>query len=158
MINIDNLIRILQASIAPCVLISGLGLLLLSMVNRLARPIDRIRLLCEDLKGAPREDVPILKEQILILYKRCQLLRNSIALMILSIFFVSIIILLLFLIFIFSIPLQFLVELLFTLSMISLIIALLFFLLDIRFTLKSIKMEIDKHIKGSLWPYLTLSI
>ncbi|MCX6656513.1 MAG: DUF2721 domain-containing protein [Candidatus Bathyarchaeota archaeon] len=30
---------------APCVLISGVGLLVLSMTNRLGRPLDRIRAL-----------------------------------------------------------------------------------------------------------------
>ena len=150
MINIDNLIRILQASVAPCVLISGLGLLLLSLVNRFARPMDIIRSLCENLKSAPHEEIPLIKEQVMVLYQRCQLLRSSIALIILSIFFVSGIILSLFLIFVFNAPLQLFVELLFILSMASLISALVFFLLDIKLTLKSVKMNIEKDFKELL--------
>ena len=103
--TIENLIGILQASIAPCVLISGLALLLLSMVNRLSRPIDRIRLLCGEVKRSLAEDLPLLREQITILYKRCQLLQSAITLTTLSIFLVSVIILILFLTYIFNIHL-----------------------------------------------------
>jgi hypothetical protein len=39
---LDSMSTILQAAIAPTVLISGIGLLLLSMTNRYARPLDRL--------------------------------------------------------------------------------------------------------------------
>ncbi len=38
-----DFVQVLQASIAPCVMISGVGLLLLSFSNRLSRPLDRVR-------------------------------------------------------------------------------------------------------------------
>ncbi len=143
--NIDSLIRIMQASVAPCVLISGIGLVLLSVANRLARPIDRIRLLCRELKGATQEEKPILREQIAILYKRCRLLQISTALATASIILVSAIILMLFSIFIFNVQLETLVELFFAGSIISLIVSLLFFILDIREALHSVKIEMDRY-------------
>ena len=51
-----HLVQALQASIAPCVLISGDGLLLLSLSNRLSRPIERIRHLCDVIKAHPQRD------------------------------------------------------------------------------------------------------
>ena len=39
----ETLIRILHASISPVALISGVGLLILSMTNRFARVTDRLR-------------------------------------------------------------------------------------------------------------------
>ncbi len=144
--GIDTLTRILQASIAPCVLISGLGLLLLSIANRLGRPIDRIRLLCSELKTSSLEESANLKEQISILYKRCQLLQTSVALIVISVFFVSVIILLLFSTHIFYLHLENLIELLFMASLICLISSLVFFLLDIRAALHSVTIEIKKYI------------
>ena len=40
-----DLVPILQMAVGPVILISGVGLLLLSMTNRLGRVIDRSRLL-----------------------------------------------------------------------------------------------------------------
>ena len=143
---IDNLIRVLQASIAPCVLISGLALLLLSMTNRLARPIDRIRILSGELRRIPKEEGASLREQIKILFKRCQLLQAAITFTTVSILLVSIIILTLFSNYIFNMHSELLVEIFFMASLMCLIIAVIYFLWDIRFSLHSIKIEIDKHI------------
>lgn len=143
---IDNLIRIMQMSIAPCVLISGAGLLLLSMVNRLSRPIDRIRLLCKELKAAPEKEQPVLKEQIAILFKRCVLLQVAIALATASIIGVSLLILILFSVFVFHLYLESTIEFFFSASLLCLILSLVFFLLDIRIALRSIKIEINRYI------------
>lgn len=144
---IENLIQILQASIAPCVFISGLGLLLLSMTQRLARAVDRIRALSAILRQSPAEEIPSLREQITILSQRCHLLQKALALVALSIFFVSIIMLMLFSTLAFNIQLIFLIKLFFTVSLLCLIAALAFFLLDIRATLSSLKIEIKRDLK-----------
>ena len=54
----DNpeLIMILQASLTPVILISGVGLVQLSMVHRFARPVDRIRYLAQEIKTASPQD------------------------------------------------------------------------------------------------------
>ena len=145
--GIEHLIKILQASIAPCIFISGMGLLLLSLTNRLGRSTDRIRFLCHDINKANIIDIPSLQEQIKILYRRCQLLRTSIALLTSSIFFVSIIMLMLFSTLTYSIQLDSLIQFFFVVSLITLIIALVYFLLDIRLSLHSVKIEIDKILK-----------
>ena len=46
---IPAVVQILTASIAPVIVISGVGLLLLSITNRYGRAIDRARLLMRDL-------------------------------------------------------------------------------------------------------------
>lgn len=94
--SITDLILILQTSMAPCVLISGVGLLLLSMTNRIGRPIDRIRALTHELRQAEGDQRRILLEEIDILYRRAKLLRIAVTFSILSIFLVSTIILALF--------------------------------------------------------------
>lgn len=144
--NIDNLIKILQASIAPCVLISGIGLLLLSMTNRLARPIDRIHVLINKLGSVPSGTVPLLHAQIRILYKRCRLLQLAIALMTISIFLTSVIILMLFSTYVFRFSLEPLIKFLFSGALISIILSLLLFFYDICLSLSSLKMEVGQYV------------
>ena len=138
-----HLIQILQVSIGPCVLISGGGLLLLSMSNRLSRPIDRIRLLCEHIKANPTVDQQALHEQIRILYKRCRLLRSAIVNIIACVGLVSLIILLLFLVALFEWPLLPIITGLFILSLVCLTISLIYFFLDVWLALESLKIEIN---------------
>ena len=42
---VAQMIPVLQTAIGPMILISGLGLILLTMTNRLGRTIDRVRIL-----------------------------------------------------------------------------------------------------------------
>src|ERR1017187_2945916 len=48
-------VQILTASIAPVIVISGVGLLLLSITNRYGRAIDRARLLARELSDSDPE-------------------------------------------------------------------------------------------------------
>jgi hypothetical protein len=63
--SVVQLIRILSASIAPVIVISGVGLLLLSMTNRYGRVIERARDFIKDL-DATQDDArrKLLVEQI----------------------------------------------------------------------------------------------
>ncbi|WP_285906271.1 DUF2721 domain-containing protein [Pseudodesulfovibrio pelocollis] len=144
-----TLVTILQASIAPFVLISGIGLLLLSMTNRIARPTDLIRRLLDMLPSAPERDVKFLLDQVVVLRKRCSIMRWAIFFSILAIIFVSCVMLLLYASLLFEVPLHFWVEVLFGGSLISLIVSLLYLLEDIRITLRSLDLEIERR-KGSL--------
>lgn len=142
-LELTTLIQTLQASIAPCVLISGFGFLILTMSNRLGRSIDRIR----DLKKEFDHSVGIakkrLKEQIKILYDRCKILQLAITMVICSIFSVSLIVLMFFFALKFQLPLRNLIEICFTLSMVFLMFGLSFFLLDIQKGLISLKIELE---------------
>jgi hypothetical protein len=144
-----HLVTILQASIAPFVLISGIGLLLLSMTNRIARPTDLIRRLLDILPTAPERDVKFLLGQVAVLRKRCRVMRLAIFFSILAIICVSCVTLLLYASLLLNMPLEFAVEVLFGGSLVSLIISLLYLLEDIRITLHSLDLEIERR-KGSL--------
>jgi hypothetical protein len=50
-----SVVQILTASIAPVIVISGVGLLLLSISNRYGRAIDRARLLARELGESDSE-------------------------------------------------------------------------------------------------------
>lgn len=144
MMDIESLVRALQASIAPVVLISGIGLLLLSMTNRFGRATDRVRGLCERFKNQNQANKIVLENQITVIYKRCQLLRFSMGLAILSIFLISVIILMLFSFFTLSLSVIIYIPSLFTLSMASLIVSLILFMWDVTLSLHSLRLEIEQ--------------
>lgn len=145
--NIDSLTELLTLSISPVALISGVGLLLLSMTNRLGRTIDRARILINDMKTViDEQEKENLVREIKILYNRSNILRISITFMSSSIFFLSFIIICLFSMFIFDMNLGTLVIVLFMLSMLCMTISIAFFILDLFITLKALKLNIETHI------------
>ncbi|OEU64871.1 MAG: hypothetical protein BA863_01295 [Desulfovibrio sp. S3730MH75] len=143
----SELIRILQGSIAPVILISGVGLILLSMTNRLARPLDQVRRVILLLNNSDYLEKSSLKRVLGILYKRCRILRAAIAMCVISIFFVSLVILMLFSTFLFGLGVGLAIKICFALCLLSLIISLGLFLWDISLTLHVVKIEISDHLQ-----------
>ncbi|XPV75265.1 MAG: DUF2721 domain-containing protein [Desulfovibrio sp.] len=144
-----QLIEMLQASISPMILISGAGLLLLSMTNRIARPIDALRRSLQELDTATPSQQPLIMRQIAILKKRCKLLRNAIALTVISIASVAVVVLLLFASLKLEVSLSPSLEWLFCFSLISLTGGLAMLLLDVIITLSTIHIEIERHAKAN---------
>jgi len=87
--EIEQLVKTFQASVAPCLLISGFGFLLLTMTNRLARATDQIRVINREAQNSSGERKEKLCQQIGIFFRRCKLLQSAIAFLTFSIFFVS---------------------------------------------------------------------
>jgi uncharacterized membrane-anchored protein len=116
----------------------------LSMTNRLGRPLDRIRAITSSLEQAEAEQKRVLLEEIDILYRRAKLLQIAVTFAVLSIFFVGTIILFLFVTATFGASLEVVIEVLFSASLISLVVSLVLFLWDIQLGLNSIKIEIDR--------------
>ena len=75
---VNQLIPTLQVAIGPVVLISGIGLLILSMTNRFGRVIDRGRILARELAGVPAQDQVHIEAQLQILTRRAEYLRRAI--------------------------------------------------------------------------------
>ncbi len=142
----DELTRVLQTSISPVAMISGIGLLLLSMTNRLGRTTDRARLLSEAIARSGPDEEQRLLPQVRILYRRSRILRAAITLGTMSILFVSILIMILFAIITLGWDLQHLVLLLFVLSLLSLIASLLFFIQDLTLALQALRHEVGEHL------------
>jgi Protein of unknown function (DUF2721) len=140
----QTLVLILQTSTVPVVLISGIGLLLLSMTNRLGRPIDRIRLMTPSLDTANPEDRKLIMDQIRILMKRARNLQRAILLATTSIFLVAMMIIGLFLNSLLLLNIELVIAWLFAISMVCLVFSLVLFLWDISLSLNSIDIEV-KH-------------
>lgn len=138
--------ELLQSSISPVVMISGIGLLLLSMTNRFSRPVDSIRRLMQERLHADEQRKTVIDAAVKIFYRRCLLLRMALFLVCSSLGLVSIIVLLLFFSQVFLCDLSLLIELLFIGSLFCLLGSLLYFMFDIRLTLNSLRLEISSQI------------
>lgn len=93
---LSELVPVLQIAVGPVILISGVGLLLLSMTNRLGRAIDRARKLRGEWSQA---EPPVQKRtlaQLQILWRRADLIRKSIILASLSLLLAACLIITLF--------------------------------------------------------------
>lgn len=141
-IPLVQLVPTLQLAVGPVILISGVGLLLLSFTNRLGRLIDRARLLHrEQLSGPTGERRVLLREQIGLIDRRAGILRWAITLAALTVLFVSIMILVLFLAALLELELGGPIVLLFALGQLSLIGAMIGFLREIALSLEAVRLE-----------------
>jgi len=95
--SLTELIPVLQIAVGPVILISGAGLVLLSMTNRLGRAIDRARILKQDLPTHSAAEQPNTRAQLRILRHRAHLLRQAIILISFSILLAALLIITLFL-------------------------------------------------------------
>jgi hypothetical protein len=139
---LHEIIPVLQTAIGPVILISGVGLLLLTMTNRLGRAIDRARTLVRDLRDGHEHGRPATLAQVAIIYRRARLLRLSITLASLSVLLASVLIIVLFLTALMQWDYGFIVSLIFIACMGSLIASLVAFIYDIHLSLVALKLEL----------------
>jgi len=141
--SITGFEKILSICISPIVLISGVGLLLLSVTNRLARTIDRSRILIRELQNeaVPHRDQKT--KQVLILYRRSKILKFSVIAITTSIFCSSLIITLMLIMHLFAVNLSLIGLGLFFLSVIAIIVSVILLLIDVTLTLSALDHELE---------------
>lgn len=138
----------LQTAIGPVIVISGVGLLLLSMTNRFGRIIDSARRLTEAGRKASEARGGLINMQLQILSRRGRLVRTSITLASVSVLLAAMLVIALFLGALFRVECAVLITALFILCMASLIAALAFFIRDINLSLSAVELEIEQLQQG----------
>jgi hypothetical protein len=141
-IPVHELIPVLQVAIGPVILISGVGLLLLTLTNRFGRAVDRSRTLGRELRDASEAQRPLLRRQVVILYQRALVIRLSITMAALSLLLAAVLIIVLFVTALSSLEAGFMIVLLFICCLVSLIISLVAFLRDIQLSLNALHLEL----------------
>jgi hypothetical protein len=140
--------RLLQLAISPMVLISAVGLLLLSATNRIGRLIDRSRTLQEKIGKAEGSARPAERAELKVLLFRCEILRWSVGLLVFSILSAVLMVLILVLSSIFTdLALHTLVVVVLMLSLFAVLFAKILFLYDITLTLKALRIEVGVAAK-----------
>jgi hypothetical protein len=143
---LHEIIPVLQVAIGPVILISGVGLLLLTMTNRLGRAIDRARSLVRELREGGERDHAATLAQVAFIYRRAKVIRLSIGLAALSVLLAAVLIILLFLTALMKWDHGFIISLVFIACLASLILSLMAFIYDIHLALGALKLEL-KQVK-----------
>ena len=145
-------VQILTASIAPVIVISGVGLLLLSITNRYGRVIDRARLLARELSDSDPESAQRrqLSDQLRLTNERAHMLRSSMLYASTSIFFVSLTVLSLFAEELLSLQKDFIALPFFTLCLLSLVGSMYYSIRDITVSLAALELEVREGMHGDL--------
>jgi len=144
-ISLEQILPELREAIGPVILISGVGLLLLTMTNRLGRAIDRARQLKAELPKRTEAEHAQVQAQVAILYCRARLIRLSILLAALSALLAAALIVVLFVTALLNCQSGLLVSVVFIACMISLIASLVAFIRDINLSLRALKLELGNR-------------
>ena len=142
--TLPQLIPVLQVAVGPVILISGVGLLLLSMTNRLGRVVDRARLVGRELRTAEARDRGTLLTQLSILDRRAGLLNLAITLVSLSVLLAAVLVAVLFAFVLAGIESGTAVLAVFVGCLITLIAGLSVFLRDVHLSLDALRHEIAR--------------
>lgn len=138
-----HFIEFLQSSITPVALISGVGLLLLTLTNRLARTIDRSRKLLVMIASGNAIEIARWKAELRIMYKRSRFLRNAIGSIVLSMFLNALIIPLLFFMSLYGWDLRLVGYALFFAAIVAILVGLMHLMADVTLTLKALEMDVE---------------
>lgn len=142
----ETLLRILQFSISPAVLVSAVGLLLSPATNRLGRAIDRSRALGRELEGTSGSARAPLVEQLRIMTRRTRRLQTCISLFGASLFLSCLMVFLLFLKVLAGWAVGGAVVTAFAADVLSLMAGVAYFLVDISLGLKALDIEVAPHL------------
>jgi hypothetical protein len=141
--SFEQIIPQLRDAIGPVILISGVGLLLLTMTNRLGRAIDRARQLKHELSIRTGHEREHTLAQVTILYRRAKIIRMSITLAATSAALAAVLVVTLFVNALLQAQQGFLIGLLFVACMVSLFASLVAFICDINLSLRALKLELE---------------
>jgi Cu/Ag efflux pump CusA len=147
--QLSQLIPVLQTAVGPVILISGVGLLLLSLTNRFGRAVDRARQILRELRAATGDDRARLAGQVENLYHRARLIQRAIIFSTMSLLFAAVLIITLFFTALMKMESAVFISLLFMCCLASLIAGLIAFIMDIRLSLKALKMELGPEATRS---------
>ena len=144
---LSELVPVLQIAVGPVILISGVGLLLLSMTNRLGRAIDRARLLNSEWFQAEPLAQQRTVAQLHILWRRADIIRKSIFLASLSLLLAACLIITLFAAALMRWDAGGVIVCLFVGCLGSLIGSLILFIRDINQSLAALRLELEDALQ-----------
>jgi hypothetical protein len=147
----SSVVQILTGSIAPVIVISGVGLVLLSITNRYGRALDRARALLKDIEQGDTAAASAIQlhEQLHHTHRRAKLLRSSMMYGSASIFFVSLTVLALFAEYILKVGVDYLALPCFALCLLSLVASLYYSIRDITVSMGALELEINSVRQSS---------
>ena len=142
----ESILPIIQLSITPVILISGLGALCISLTNRMGRIVDRTRNLAGLMGQAKPEDRLHLEEQLLIMFRRAKIMRFSMTMVTSSMFISGLLVIVIFVSALSHVEIAALILGLFATSMCCLLAGLAAFLRDLFVSLHAVQVEVVRAV------------
>jgi len=133
---------VIQLAVAPVFLLSGIGIVLTVLTNRLARVVDRARRLEEAARSGAADALEERRRELGVMAYRARLMNRAITLSTCSALLVSVVVVLLFLAALLEFNATLPIAGLFILAMLSLIGALLLFLREVFLAIKALKIGV----------------
>jgi len=140
--TLEQIVPVLQLSIGPVIVISGVGLVLLSLTNRYSGVVTRARALADSLRGEQGKDTHRIRHQLMILCRRARLLRLAIALASTSLLLAAFLVIALFLLELLGLEAALIIVVLFIACMTALSLGLIVFLVDVNMSLSALKLDV----------------
>ena len=141
--SLEQIIPQLRDAVGPVILISGVGLLLLTMTNRLGRCIDRARQLQNEQAAQSGAERAATQAQVDIIYRRAKIIRLAILSAVTSALLAALLVMTLFLSAWMAWPLAWPAGLIFTTCLAALCLSLVAFMGDINLSLQALKLELE---------------
>ena len=140
----SSLPSVIQLSITPVILISGLGGLMITLTNRMARIVDRSRVLAGQIRSAAGEERTYLTAQLEVMWRRANLMRWSVTCVAVSMLTGCLLIGIIFLSALLGRELEFLMMAVFTVSLLFVFGSLALFLRDLFVSLVALGIEVKR--------------
>lgn len=147
MTNVSAVAHVIQLSVAPVFLLTGVGAILAVMTNRLSRIIDRARVLEGRLAGASPEAAASLENDLATLAHRARLIGPAITLCTATALLVCMVIAVLFLSAFLRFDASVAVALLFVAAMFAFFVGLLWFLREIFVATRNLRIA-SRRVHG----------
>ncbi len=142
--TLSSFLPIIQLAITPVILISGMGALMITLTNRMARIVDRTRVVAEAIPSAQPDDRKHLESQLDIMWRRALLLRRAVTSNGLSMLVSCLLVVAIFASAMLGLHLQVLMLVLFCSSILFLILSLVDFLRDIFVSLHALHLQVER--------------
>jgi hypothetical protein len=158
--NISPIAHVIELSVAPVFLLSGIGAILAVMTSRLGRIIDRARTLEERLEEAPADRAALIEADLIALTERARLIGQAITMCTSTALLVSLVIAVLFLSAFLRFDASVPVALLFIAAMLAFFLGLLWFLREIFVATKNLRIA-SKKVHGrsiGMWALVMIAL
>jgi hypothetical protein len=144
--ELEQVVHVLQAAAGPAILVSGTGLLLLTMTNRFGRVIDRSRAIARESRTPEARPRDALRAEALVLLRRALLLRGAITLSATSVLFVALTVTFTFFAALQGLRVEAWILGSFALALGCLVAGMMLFIADVALSLRALRLEIDPLI------------
>jgi len=147
-IPVNQIAHLIQLAIAPVFLLAGIGSLLNVVAQRLARVVDRARVLEKEIHSYDEEERDRAAAELCLLDRRMKVANYAISACTASALFTCLLVAMLFVADLSDFSFGQLVALLFIVTMLLLIIGLVLFLYEIRLAMRSLRVRSELLPRG----------